>query len=193
MLHGYMLRFGGTLPDEAREQWVRESFRSLGPHAETLMAQWMSESPNSEALEELKSWVESANFRERGQEVHGPQGVERAMLLQPFFERRIESEEYVTPKEARQATKLFVDFHHHGAPFDGSQLLRIWGSCREGRQDSEWCQEWAHTEALKLDARSETQLLEECLGNRYIGERCREGLAEAQRLIESGDPGVPVP
>jgi len=193
MLHGYMLRYGGRIDDEARADWIRESYRSIGPLAATLMAQWMSEQPDSETFQRVVDWVERADFRESGQKVHGPQGLERVKLLQPFFERRIESEGFVTPEEARQATEFFSDFYHHGAPFDGDQLLRIWGSCREGRQDAEWCQEWAHTEARKLDARSETELLEECLGNRYVGEKCREGLAQAHRLVETGASAAPLP
>ena len=186
MLRGYLLRFGGSLPDEARAQLIRESYRSIGASTETLVAQWMHDDPDSAALAELKLWIEQSDFQGDDQDFDGLRGLERAEALTRFFERRSEMEGFVTPESARRATEHFTRFYRHSAPFDSDQLLKIWGSCREGRQEPEWCQEWAHEESRRLGGRNETELLEQCLANRYVGEKCREGLAEARRLVETG-------
>ena len=186
MLHGYALRTGGTLPDKERADLIREAYRSLGPLARSLLAQWISEDVESEELDGLKAWLASATLIEGKKTTDGASQIEAAEELSRFFEKRIEMEKDITPEIARRATDSFARYYHHAAPFDGDQLIRMWGSCREGRQAPEWCQDWARAEARSLGARAESDLLEECLGNRYVGERCREGLAEARRLVETG-------
>lgn len=186
MLHGYALRSGGTLPDKERADLIREAYRSLGPLGRSLLAEWLSEDVDSKQLDELKAWLANSTIIDGKQRTSGASQVEAAEELSRFFERRIEMESHVTPEFARRATDSFTGYYHHAAPFDGEQLIRIWGSCREGRQEPEWCQEWASVEARSLGARAESELLEQCLGNRYVGERCREGLEEARRLVETG-------
>jgi len=186
MLRGYALRSGGNLPDQERAQLIREAYRSLGPVAAALLAEWMSEPGESEALEEVKTWLAQSTFTDEGAESDGMHQLQILDQLQPFFERRIDAEGEINPEIARQATENFTSLYHHAAPFDGDGLIRIWGSCREGRQDPEWCAEWAHTAAKEIDAKPEAILLNECLSSRYVGERCREGLAEARRLVETG-------
>ncbi len=193
MLHGYTLRFREGLTDKARAELIRETYRSIGPVANALVAKWVSENSASPVLQELQNWLKGVEFRGRGFGSHWKNESAHPRELVQFFQLRFESDDFVTPEIANQATEDFRNFYHHGAPFDADQLLRIWGSCREGRRDPEWCQEWAHAEAVKLDVLSEAELLQECLGNQYVGEKCREGLAQAHRLIEAGASGVSPP
>ncbi|HIF99164.1 MAG TPA: hypothetical protein EYQ54_19455 [Myxococcales bacterium] len=186
MLRGYALRFGGSLPDEERAQLIRETLRSATPLGKTLFAQWMSENPNSVEFDRLSEWLDQV----RSSSPHSSyeQAVDRVepeQLVQ-FFQRRLEISEDITPPRASKKTDQFLRFYHHAAPFDGDQLLRVWGSCREGRNDLAGCRKWAHDAALGLDSKPENELLEECLSNRHVGAKCREGLAGAHRLLETG-------
>jgi spermidine synthase len=191
MLHGYALRSGGTLPDAERAALIREAYRSVGPLARSLLAEWMSEETESEELEELKSWLSQSNFIDGKKRLSGSVQIEGAEKLEPFFKRQVEIEGDVTPEMARAATDSFTRLYHHAAPFDGDQLVRIWGSCREGRQEPSWCLEWASNQAENLDGKPESELLQECLDNRYVGARCRNGLAEARQLVEVGRSEMP--
>lgn len=187
MLRGYALRFGGTLPDQERAQLIRETLRSSAPLGKTLFAQWLSENPTSAEFDRLSGWlgqVQGSSPRKSHERSVG--SVEPEQLVQ-FFQRRLEIDEDITPPRAAEITDQFLRFYHHAAPFDGDQLLRVWGSCREGRNDPGVCRKWAHDEALGIDSKPEDELLEECLSNRYVGEKCREGLAGVQRLLEVGN------
>ena len=135
MLRGYALRFGGTLPDKERAQLIRETLRSSAPLGKTLFAQWLSENPTSAEFDRLSGWlsqVEGSSPRKSHERSVG--SVEPEQLVQ-FFQRRLEIDEDITPPTAAKKTDQFLRFYHHAAPFDGDQLLRVWGSCREGRLD----------------------------------------------------------
>ena len=186
MVHGYSLRFSGGLPDQARSQMIREAYRSLGPVAETLMAQWIAEKPDSKIFEETRAWMQAAVSGEGKKKPLGPLGFERVKRLAPLFEKRLEGDSNITPEISRQAQEDFIRFYHHAAPFEGDALLRIWGGCREGRQSFEWCREWARTKSLEGGAKNEDSLLESCLAKRFVGDQCREGLSAARRLLETG-------
>ncbi|MDE0887308.1 MAG: fused MFS/spermidine synthase [Myxococcota bacterium] len=186
MLQGYMLRFREGLPDQARAELIRESYRSIGAKTDALVAEWIEENPDSQELKGLRKWIEQSKFQ-GGKKGAGEEAqVDRAQDLVRFFEKRSELGEFVTPHYARRATEDFMRFFHHGAPFDPDQLIKLWGSCREGRREPQWCQEWAHVESRKLGSSEETKLLEGCLANRFVGDQCREGLEGARRLVETG-------
>lgn len=185
MLHGYALRFGGKLPDIERAQLIRESQRFSSLNAETLYAQWMAENPDSPEFDQVTAWMEQASVASQAAKDEKSVGLELAETIVPFFEQMLEVNDKITPEVAMRATEAFKRSYYHGAPFDGDQLLRIWGSCREGRQDPERCREWAHEESMKLDSRDEGTLLNECLGNRSVGSRCREGIADTHRLLQT--------
>ena len=174
------------MPDEERAQLIREAYRTLGPAAAALMAQWMSEPGESEALEEVKVWLAESTLADEGEDSDAMGQGELLAELQPFFERRIDADGDIDPEIARRATEHFMELYHHAAPFDGDNLIRIWGSCREGHRDPEWCAEWAHGEAKRVDSKPEATLLNECMSSRYVGDRCREGLAEARQIVETG-------
>ena len=148
-----------------------------------------SESPDSEMLEKVRAWVKNSTVRYEDDEKSetGESILERVDALTYFFDRSAEGQSDITPRVADLATKRFTELHHHAAPFPGERLLRIWNSCREGKQDPQWCQQWALEESMKLDSRSsEAELFESCLENRSVGEKCREGLQKATLLLETG-------
>ena len=186
MLRGYMLRFQGGIPDQARADLIRESYRTIGARTGALVAKWVHEDPDSQELKNLEGWIKQLDFDPNEQSSKETLSAERVRDLIRFFEKRSELEEFVTPDYARRATEDFTRLYHHGAPFDSDQLIKLWGSCREGRQEPEWCREWAQKEARKLGSVGETELLERCLANRYVGAQCREGLESARRLVEKG-------
>jgi hypothetical protein len=187
MLGAYAMRSGGRLPDEERAQLIIEAYRTLGALTESLLAQWTSESADSEVLGQVRAWAENSTMLYDDGDELGKGGLERIDELVYFFDRSVEAPSDITPEIADLATRRFMDLYHHAAPFAGERLLRIWGSCREGKQDPLWCQEWAREESMKLSTGSESELFEGCLENRSVGEKCREGLERTTHLLETGE------
>ena len=191
MVGGYGLRFGGHLPDEARSEMIRETFRTLGPLTETLMAEWASENPDSEVYEETRRWAKE-NLQSYSQDGKsdsdsdvGLARVDRLALL--FAGPGHLSEEAIDLKTAQQAQEDYATFYHHSAPFSPEALLRIWGRCRGEQQTYERCEQVARSQLELSEDRDFNMILEECMQERALTPQCVEGLKQAREFLSGRD------
>ncbi|MAI80162.1 MAG: hypothetical protein CL917_14535 [Deltaproteobacteria bacterium] len=191
MLAGYTLRNGGTIPDVERAAMIRESFRTLGPLSETLMAEWISENPDSEIYEQTRDWMKRSleSNDMKGVSVSG-EGLERAERLSLLFaDVRDWSDEPVDLRTAQRAQEEYIDFYHHAAPFKPEALLQIWGRCRGDSMGYEACEELT---VRKMEMGSEgsfSELMDECFESRVLTSACEEGLQSAKQLLSSQSGG----
>ncbi len=191
MTQGYALRSGRRIPDQARAEMIRETFRTLGPLSETLMAQWISEDPSSKEYEETREWMkESIKSYSRDGSYGGEVGFDRAERLAQLFAGPKEmSEEPVDLRTARQAQKDYAAFYHHAAPFRPEALLEIWGRCRGGQQTYEICEQMADSRSQSSVDADFKSLLEACLAERVLTPECVDGLEGAREFLR-GDGGA---
>ena len=189
MTQGYSLRSGGRIPDQARAEMVRETFRTLGPLSETLMAQWISEDPSSLEFEETRQWMKESikSYQKSGAETEEV-GLARAERLARLFSGPENlSEEPVDIREARQAQEDYAAFYHHSAPFRPEALLKIWGRCRGGQQSYEVCEKVAASRSQSAVESDFQALLEACLAERVLTPECVDGMEEAREFLRRGD------
>lgn len=193
MVSGHALRFGGRLPDEARAEMIREAYRTLGPLSETLMAQWISENPDSKVYEEAREWMrESIKTYEKGETTGTDLGLARADRIALLFAGpKGRSEEPVSLETARQAQEDFVRLYHHSAPFRPDALMNLWGRCREGQQSYEACEKSARNRSLITDSSDFGTLLEDCLAQKALTPECVEGRDQAGKLLGAGVSEAP--
>ncbi|MBW2275116.1 MAG: fused MFS/spermidine synthase [Deltaproteobacteria bacterium] len=122
LLRGWAQRSGGRLSDEQRAQLIGEACRLRVVNCETLLAQWLSEGPDSAIFDELFRRVTSL-----------PQSIGAARVgeLAALYGAAPEAGGHAVDAErALRASGDFVEFYQHGAPFGEAGLTAIWEECR---------------------------------------------------------------
>ena len=180
ILQGYESRFGGRLPEEQRLQLVKEACRPGGKHCDVFVARWLSEQPDSPVFDDVLRRVTSVV------QSIGRDRLEQ--LAELFVAPERQAAAFVGPDRAEQAAHDFVDFYHHGAAFEPRALRSLWGRCSEAQRTRESCMQSLTPQARAVaDADEIERLVESCTGAQVVGERCRQGLEWAERLVAHGE------
>jgi hypothetical protein len=119
-------------PEEIFENGVRELCRFERTIAcGTFFARWAFDHPESPRLKAVLAELRK-NARHRNPAI-GPARIEQ---LQAFYQGPgAGKRDAVTPEEAAELTRLFLDHYHYAAPFDRRAVEAAWDDCRgEGCQ-----------------------------------------------------------
>jgi hypothetical protein len=99
--------------------------------------------------------------------------------------------EWTTPARAVQDTENFVEYFHHGVPFDADSLQHRWSNCREVIPSEAECRQRVEGQYWSLGSagKSLEQLVQECRQTPSRGSTCEAGLEQARELLETGSTG----
>jgi hypothetical protein len=181
LLRAHAARYGGRLPDAERADVLIHSCQALGPLCNTLLAEWRAEDPDSRHFARA---LEQVGKRKEGL------SRDRIDQLARLFEGSTAPRDPTSAPEAEIASRDFVTFYHHAAPFSAERLLDVWSRCRSEAPGEESCRQWA---ASASEGPSDSdELFESCLATVSIGPECEAGLQWAQRIVEEGSlpPGL---
>jgi predicted membrane-bound spermidine synthase len=187
MLQNYALELGGRLPGEQRAELIRHVCYAVGPRCKALVAQWISEGIDSQLLHDTRSFVVNGLApveAAAGLPITDEESLEALAELFPGRDGHREISDFVTIAAAEQATEDFVRLYHHGAPFDGEQLLDIWSRCREGRRSEAECKRANGRQALFLSESELEKRVHQCAAAGSFGPMCQRGFDQARALLE---------
>jgi spermidine synthase len=177
LLRAHAGRYGGRLPDAERADVLIHSCRALGPLCNTLLAEWRAEDPDSphfaRALEQVGKSKDGLSR-------------DRIDQIAKLFEGSSAPREATSVAEAEVASRDFVSFYHHAAPFSAERLLDVWSRCRAEAPSEESCRQWAANASGAPSGADSDELLEKCLATVSIGPECEAGLRWAQGIVEEG-------
>jgi hypothetical protein len=94
--------------------------------------------------------------------------------------------EWVTPARAVQDTENFVEYFHHGIPFEAESLLHTWSNCREVTRSEAECRALVEREFLRFPTlgASLEERVRECQESRLRGRTCQSGLDQTTALLD---------
>jgi predicted membrane-bound spermidine synthase len=118
----YAARHGGWSP-EARTRYTRELCRQRPAECFAALAAWRAEGGDGDARGALESDVLARLSRA------GPRAEELARLSRLFPGRAMLPNGGDPLDEAREATRLYAERYHHGAPFAREALAALWREC----------------------------------------------------------------
>ncbi|MEE8474560.1 MAG: fused MFS/spermidine synthase, partial [Myxococcota bacterium] len=125
---------GGTLPDDSRTALIREACEYRPAACAALLAHWTDEAPTSRARERLQ------------QEIRAQPQISAAAspalvnsLARLYGETSAPAEDEDGLEAATRASRLFVQYYHHAAPFSRQVLVDLWRRCGEDPKQRERC------------------------------------------------------
>jgi hypothetical protein len=128
------LNDGERMSDGMRRRVLDETCRIRVRECATLLAAWLSEEPDSTAVD---AWVEGFHDWPAGSE---PPDFELLTELAELYGRAPEAGRRETGAyaRARRATDLFARYYHHAAPFRRATVSERWHDCFES-DDRDLC------------------------------------------------------
>ena len=196
MLRRYRVRTGGRLSDHDRAAAILETCDVFMHRCQTMLAEWMSEAPTSDAFHEIFKVLDQRAKHSQPGQVHGHvANADDMKLMAALFDGA--SPEYASKSqrsldEAWRSTELYIDYYHHNAPFDPSALLDVWSTCSEVRITGARCRDRLGLPATgKLPAEQKATVTA-CRQQREAGPACAAGAAAAKALVTNGTlpPGL---
>lgn len=119
-------RSGGKLRDPDRSAALAEACKYRARLCAALVAEWMSESPNSPAA---RSALRNATGLQR-RRFGGAVDADTVRSLTPLFAAAEKGDGQISPAAATRMTDRYRSYYQHAAPFDAQRLLEAWGRCR---------------------------------------------------------------
>ena len=193
LLRRYAMAKGGKLPDDERAAAILETCQVHAHRCQTMLAEWMSEAPDSEAFSNVfETLAQRVRDAKGNKNTTGRFADESEMeLMAAMFGStapEITSEQPLSLAEAKQATELFIRYYHHAAPFEGNRLLDLWSRCRDVTPSAQECRVRSglpRSGKLSDEGRAKVR---QCRQELEAGPACVDGKAAARALIEHGNP-----
>jgi hypothetical protein len=190
LLRHYTESQGGTLPDNVRAEVILEACETHHWRCQSLVAEWMSEDPDSRRfprlLDRIQSWARVGLWTD----MDGTPAQDHDLRTMASFFRESRSglgdDEFVSLDEAKRATELYQRFYHHAAPFPKQGLINLWTNCRDQARDTASCERQIGLSPGSKPNRKQERKIRECRRELQFGDACRAGLERARKLTDSG-------
>jgi spermidine synthase len=186
LLRQYIDFRGKRFTEEDRLAAISQACSQSRGYCIPLLAKWISESPNSEAIAQARASALNW-FRVIKPEERDPESLIDAMSV--LYSREAAATTPQTPETASRLTQAYADFYYHAEPFSEDALLAVWSQCREITKPVEVCRaEWANRPNAAFDnltgtAKTQKRFLIECMAETFAGPKCNDGSREAKKLV----------
>jgi spermidine synthase len=130
LLRRYRSQFSGSAADAIRGETASRACRAHLPNCGALAAAWSNAQPKSDRFAPLAETMNTSR---------GPHFIERLRFFLDSKRPVPPPSDRISPADALERTRLYIDHYAHAEPFDPARLLEVWQRCGLDPQSSEAC------------------------------------------------------